>query len=118
MQTASEIDRMVERGQRNELNRFLERESLAEVRAEQTEQRAKDLMRMGEEYHPWTFENFEEAIGNAPDANRKIMFATIAEAVSVGLVDNHRNHLALVAVRQLVERYWTELAVSVAERDD
>jgi hypothetical protein len=118
MQTASDIDRMVERGQRNELNRFLAAEHTQEIRAEQIEQRAKSLMRVGEEYHPWSFENFEEAIGNAPDAERKVMFATIAEAVASGLKNDHCNHMALVAIRQMNERYWTKLAVCVAERDD
>lgn len=115
MQTAAEIDRMVERAQRNELNRFLGKEAAEERHAEEIEQRAKDMMQVGEEYHPWTFANFDEAIGNAPDAERMVMFATIAAAVDLDLKNEYSNHMALVAIRQLNERYWMEAATRAAE---
>jgi len=115
MQTAAEIDRMVERAQRNELNRFLDKQDDEERHAEEIGQRAKDMMQVGEEYHPWTFTNFEEAIGNAPDSERMVMFATISAAVDLDLKNDHSNHIALVAIRQLSERYWMEAATRAAE---
>lgn len=89
----------------------------AEAEAERVEQRAKYLTQPGEEFHPWTFDNFEEAIGNAPEAERKVMFATIAAAVDSNLKNDNNNHLALVSVRCMVERYWLEIATKKAERE-
>jgi len=101
-----------------ELNHHLNKESEAELRAAMVEQRTKDLMQVGEAWHPWSFENFEEAIGNAPEAQRKVMFSCIASAVDGGLNNDHANHCALVAVRQLVERYCTEGAAKATDAED
>lgn len=117
MQTAAQIDRMVDRAQRNELNRFLADQEEEELRAERVEERTKELMQPGEDYHPWTFENFEEAIENAPDAQRKTLFACVTEAVGTGLNNDHANHLAMVAMRQLVERYWQDVSSKIAENE-
>ncbi len=101
-----------------QLDRFLAEQDAAEQRAARVEERAKDLMQPGEDYYPWTFENFEEAIGNAPDAQRKMLFACVSEAVDAGLQNDHANHLALVALRQLNERYWTEVAAKCADAEE
>ena len=100
------------------LNHHLNKESEAERRAEMVEQRTKDLMQVGEAWHPWTFENFEEAIVEAPKAERMQMFILIASAVDLGLKNDHGNHLALVGLRQLVERYCTEGAAKAADAED
>lgn len=117
MQTAQQRDALYERHKSAELNAYLDKCAAAERHAEAVEERAKYLMQIGEDFHPWTFQNFTEAIENAPDAYRKTMFACIAEAVNSGLQNNHANHLALVAVRQLVERYWTECAAKAADAE-
>jgi len=111
---SSTEDRYFER----QLKAHLAQQDAAERRADMVEQRTKDLMQKGESWHPWTFENFEEAIGNAPEAQRKVMFSCIASAVDSGLNNDHANHCALVAVRQLVERYCTEGAAKAADAED
>ncbi len=78
-------------------------------------QYAKDLIQPGEQCDPWTPEHIEEAIGNSSEGYRKTMFACLIEAKSQNLSNNHANHLALVSIRQLVNRYWTEMAVHIAK---
>ena len=97
--------------------RYYAQQEAAERRAAMVEQRTKDLMQVGEEYHPWSFQNFEEAIANAPDSDRVLMFTYIAAAVDQGLKNDHTNHLALVGLRQLVERYWTKCAAQAADEE-
>lgn len=114
----SSIDSMADRARNADLNRHLAQQEAADHRAELVEARTKQLMDKGEDYHPWTFENFTEAIENAPEAERKMMFNLIAAAVDLGLNNDHGNHMALVGLRQLVERYCTKGAAARADAED
>jgi hypothetical protein len=118
MQTDAQIGQMYERARDNELSRYLAKQEAAEIRAAMVEQRTKDLMQVGQDFYPWEFANFEEAVDNAPLAERKIMFSFIAAAVGSGFNNEYANHAALVAVRQLVERYWVVVAAKVADAED
>lgn len=102
---------------RSDLNRFLDAEAAEVRRHELIEEEALYLVQEGQEFHPWTFEHFEEAIGNAPTGDRKVMFATIASAVDLNLDNPHANSVALVAVKQLVEKYWLACAKHEAEKN-
>jgi len=102
---------------RSDLNRFLDAEAAEVRRGELIEQCAVDSVQPGQEFYPWTFEHFEEAIGNAPNGDLVCMYATVAAAVDLSL-DNHlANHAALSAVKQLVEKYWLECARHDAEKN-
>lgn len=107
----------MDRAFKTALNDFLEREAEAQRRAEMTEQFAEDLILKGAEFYPWTFDHFEEAMGNATNGERALAFATIASAVDFNLDNPHANHMALVSVKQMVERYWLESARSYAEKN-
>lgn len=102
---------------RSDLNRFLDAEAAAVRRYELIEQQALYLVQEGQDFHPWTFERFEEAIGNAPSGDRILAFATIASAVDMKLDNHYANHVALTAVQQLVEKYWLECAKQEAEKN-
>ena len=106
-----------DRAFRRDLNHFLDAEAAAVRRYELIEEQALYLVQEGQDFHPWTFEHFEEAMGNASSGNRILAFATIASAVDMKL-DNHlANHAALTAVKQLVEEYWLECAKREAEKN-
>lgn len=117
MQSIAQVERASDREFRIELNLHLSKEDQCARKAAMIEQRAKDLMQKNEWCDPWSFTNFTEAIENAPEHERKMMFSTVAEAVSQRLDNNHANHLALVALRQMVERYWLDIATKEALKD-
>lgn len=100
---------------RSDLNHFLDAEAAEVHRHELIEEQALYLVQTGQEFHPWTFKHFEEAIGNAPNGDRKVMFATIASAVDLNLDNHHANTCALIAVKQMVEKYWVKIAQQHAE---
>lgn len=102
---------------RADLNRFLDAEAAAERRAELIEEQALYLVQEGQEFYPWTFDHFEEALGNAPSGDRICMYATVASAVDLHLENHHANHAALTAVRRLVEKYWLACAKHEAEKN-
>jgi len=103
-----------DRAFRAELNAFLDGEVEVERRAEITEELAQCLMKPGEKYHPWIFANFEEALANAPQADQKMFWSCVIEAINSKLNDPIRNHLALEAMKFLVGNYWYALALSEA----
>lgn len=103
---------------KSDLNRYLDAEAAKERRYELIEEQALYLVQEGQEFHPWTFDHFEEAIGNAPNGDRIVMFATIASAVDLHLDNHYANHTALTAVKQLVEKYWLACAKHEAEKND
>jgi hypothetical protein len=102
---------------RSDLNHFLDTAAAAERRAELIEEQALYLVQEGQEFHPWTFDHFEEAIGNAPNGDRIVMFATVASAVDLHLDNHYANYTALSAVKRLVEKYWLECATQEAGRN-
>lgn len=102
---------------RSDLSRYLDAEAIKERRYELIEEQALYLVRPDQEFHPWTFDHFEEAIGNAPNGDRILMFATIASAVDLSLDNLYANHTALTAVKQLVEKYWLACAKHEAEKN-
>jgi hypothetical protein len=108
------IEQASDRAFRADLNAHLDNEASVERRAEAIVQHAHDLIREGEEFYPWTFNHFEEAIVNAPEGHRIAVFVTIAAAVDLDLKNDHSNHMALVAVRQLMEWYWLDCAMQEA----
>jgi len=110
------IEQASDRAFRADLNAHLDNEAFLERQAESIEQHARDLIQKGEEFYPWTFKHFEEAISNARSGERKVMFATIASAIDLHLDNHHANAVALVAVKQLVERYWLNSAILEARK--
>ena len=110
-------DGIEDRTFRSDLNRFLDAEAAAVRRYELIEQQALYLVQEGQDFHPWTFERFEEAIGNAPSGDRIAMFAIIASAVDLHLDNHFANHAALTAVQQLVEKYWLKCARYEVEKN-
>lgn len=70
-----------------------------------------------EKIHPWEFVDFTEAIENASELKRKLMFCAIATAVNLDLKNDHANHLAMVSIRQLIDDYWEEAEKLKLERN-
>lgn len=114
--TAS-IERVDARDFRADLNAHLDNEAANQRRAESVEFNAHDLIQAGREYDPWTFDHFVEAIGNAPEIDLKILFATIASAVDFKLDNQYANYTALHVMRKLVEQYWLGCARQEAEKN-
>ena len=112
------IERAGDRSFKADLNAYLDNDAALERRAESIEQYAYDLIQAGQEFYPWTLEHFEEAMVNAPSGNRIAVFATIAAAVDLDLKNDMSNHMALVAVRQLMNRYWLDCARQEVEKND
>lgn len=105
------IDRASDRAFRVDLNAHLEAERASEIRAELLDEQAKDLTQPGQEFYPWTFAHFEEAMENSPHGYRALLFATVAAAVGLDLKDDNSNHMALCSIRQMVEKYWLKCAL-------
>lgn len=106
----ADVDRASDKTFRSELNAYLDKEAEKEREAEMAEDYAKHLLEEGEEFHPWTFAHFEEAIANASYPERMTAYVTIATAVELHLSNVYSNHMAVEALRQLVENYWEEAA--------
>ena len=100
-----------------DLGRYMAAEVAADRRAERIEAMVEDSMRAGQEYYPWTRANVLEAIENAPENNQIVMFACLSSAITLGLDNDHSNHLALTAIKKLVEEYWQDFAKTMAERE-
>ena len=93
------------------------RQEKAEQRQEMIEAMARDLVQPGQEYDPWKYDNFMEAIENAPDMMQRVMFVTVAVACDSELKNDYSNHLALTSIKKLVEDYWFEVAKVKAEKE-
>lgn len=115
--SAEDIERAGDKEFRHDLDAFLSAEEDAELREIALEEQAQFLISPDQACYPWTFDHFEEAIGNASEANRKLIFATLAAAILDFNLDNPAcNHIALVALRQVVEGYWLKCARHLAEK--
>jgi hypothetical protein len=102
---------------RSDLNRFLDAEAAEVRRYELIEEQALYLVQEGQDFHPWTFEHFTEAIENAPKGDCIAMFASVASAVDLQLNNQYSNHMALSAIQQLVEKYWLKCATHEAGKN-
>ena len=100
------IERAGDRAFRRELHTFLEDQVSAERKAELLNEQAQYLIQPGQEYDPFTFDHFEEALANAPKGDRM----AVAAAVDLKMDNHFSNHMALVALHQVVERYWLNCA--------
>ena len=117
MQSIPQVERMADSALRADLNNHFCREAEADRKVAMIEERAKDMTQPGEEFHPWTFDHFTEAIGNAPRGEQMVMFASISEAEHRGLNDNFANNLALTSITKMVKDYWNRAAIVQAEKD-
>ena len=117
MQSIPQVQKLFDREFRADINRHINNEDEADRKAAMIKEAAKDLVQPGQEFHPWTFDNFTEAIENAPRGERMVMFASISEADHRGLNDNFANHLALTSITKMVEDYWNRAAIVQAEKD-
>lgn len=99
-----------------DLQNHLDAEVEAECRAEAVEAYATFLTRPGAEFYPWTRAHFEEALGNAPDPEQRVVWSTVSVAVDGDLKHDLANHLAITALRSLVENYWKKAALQEAQK--
>ena len=112
----ADVEKASDRAFRRDLNTFFEDQVSADRRAEFINEQAQYLIQPGQEYDPFTFEHFEEALVNAPKGDRMAVFATVAAAIDLKLDNHFSNHIALVALHQVVERYWLNCARQQAEK--
>jgi hypothetical protein len=113
----ADVERVSDKAFERDLNAFLNGDAAAELQAEVIELQACNLILPGQDFYPWTYTHFEEAIGNAPDGDLKAVFASVAAAVDLQLNNQYSNHLALAALQVLVERYWYVCAKHEAEKN-
>jgi len=100
---------------RAELNQYLDAKAAEERRIEAKANHAADLMDKGQPDDPWTFEHFEEAMANAPEAARKLMWEYFEDANNSHFTNGKKNYLALKAMSLMVETYWMQIAIQDAE---
>lgn len=113
-----EVEEIADRAFKSELNRHIEDETEKDRRAESAERRARFMMQKDQEYYPWTFEHFEEAIANALKFERLIVWSCIAKAIRVSLNKPEENEFALSVLQDMVESYWHKLAVQKANKQE
>lgn len=110
----SDFDTSSDRAFRFDLERFLQREVDADVRAQMEDMRVKEYVKEftqpGEEYDPWSFSHFEEAIENAPEAHQRWLWILVTKAADRNFTDFEHNHDVATAVVTIVEAYWLKLA--------
>ena len=105
-----------------ELNRHLNDEAEAELRAEtrqaMIEEAAKDLIREGQELYPLDMLNFQEAINEASLGDAFEFLSALRAYTKVS--ETTKPYLAVTVVNELlamVNKYWMKQAIAVAERE-
>lgn len=99
-------------------SQFLAMEREREERIAHIEQEIDSLTSPGQEFDPWAFDHFTEAVENAELTPRRIIYATVSAAiVDLDLKNSLANYLALNSIKTLVQDYWREAAqVAVLRR--
>lgn len=98
-----------------ELNQHLNTEMTATQRFEAKADYAASLLEEGQPDYPWTFEHFEEAMANAPDPARKLVWEYLHDANHSRFANGKKNYLALIAMQLMVDTYWMQIAIQDAE---
>ena len=86
-------------------------------RAEAVAKRAAEKLEIGGECYPWTLDNFREAIGHCKDVDMVTVIACIAAAASSNLSNPFANQYALSELKKVVEKYWLDVAIHLADRE-
>lgn len=86
-------------------------------RAEAVAKRAAEKLEIGGECYPWTLDNFREAIGHCADVDLIIALSTIRSAVNLQLNNPYSNQFALSELKKVVEKYWLDVAIHLADRE-
>lgn len=89
----------------------------ADHRAKAVAERAAEKREIGGECHPWTLDNFREAIGHCADVDLIIALSTIRSAVNLQLNNPYSNQFALSELKIAVEKYWLDVAMVIADRE-
>jgi hypothetical protein len=88
-------------------------------RAERVKERAAGMLLEGGECHPWTIDNFREALGHCADADLMIALAYVRSAIlGCKLENKYANQSAMVELKNLVEKYWHGVAEVIADREE
>ena len=93
-----------------ELNEHLDAAARHEKRVEEAAEYAKSLLEKGQECDPWTFEHFEEAMTNAPEGGRRIVWNYIQEAALSEKNKPTNSVMAIELLKHLVMTYWEHIA--------
>jgi len=101
---------------KNELFDHQDQEEAQQLRNEQIAEYGAGLMLKGNEYYPWTRENFEEAIANVPEVLRYMLWSYLDDAVQNHLANGRKNRDFLVVLKTMVETYWQQIAIAEAEK--
>lgn len=114
--TQTEAERKADRAFRIQLNEYQAQQDRYETESEEIRKIADDLMRPGGECHPWTINNFYEAIEQLPDGPRVLFFSAAAAACfDMNLEDAAVNQKALAALNYAINNYWLRIALRMAE---
>ena len=105
-----------DRAFRSELNQHLAKEVAQELRAEAVKELARYMVQKDEEFYPWTFEHYEEAIANASKVERLVLWSALLKVANDGLKNSSKNEFALSILQETVERYWYNLALQEADK--
>ncbi len=113
------VERADDDALRNDIDQEQEKLAQAEHREEIIRERIKRLMMRGEKYDPMSYANFFEAIDNAAEMDRNLIWNLIFAADKRRYDDDFRNRTALVAISNTVFDYWERIArVVVTEQVD
>lgn len=88
----------------------------ADHRAEAVVKRTAEKLEIGGECHPWTLDNFRKAVGHCNDVDLITALSTIRAAVNLQLNNPYSNQFALSELKNIVEKYWLDVAMVIADR--
>lgn len=80
--------------------------------------RAAEMLEISGECHPWAIDNFREAISQCKDIDILMSLSNIRAAILGCNLDNpHANMAALSELKKVVEKYWHDVALCIAEKE-
>lgn len=94
------------------------RETIADLREKALQTYVNILLQPGQSCYPWTVEHLEEAVTNGDEGQRKFAAACLFEAVDAETTNDHKNAVAVLAMKHLVEEYWKDVADYMARKNE
>jgi predicted Zn-dependent protease len=97
-----------------DLDRHLAEEERQTKQEEAIQQQADYLVEKGQDYYPFDYGNFGEALAEMPNG-AKMALCAIAQVASEEPDNNHVHSMVATALLSYVREYWEGLALREAE---
>ena len=103
--------------QHNELQDHLDSEVAADLRAEAVDREANFLMEEGQEFHPFGWDNFCEAMQELGGAELMQLEMYASFAAKKNYENEFTNRALALCLTKAVTEYWRRLALMRAEKN-